>query len=218
MVERFHRRGQLRRRHREVDSDATTLRDQRRIGGVESRLDSLKPAALAFTYRRYPDDTHGLTPEPSLVDGLRFAFEPVALTKLPIAQLRPGSDSAAVISAVRETEQRYARGAHSLGLPDKLPEPVLNQLGYNVLGGLKLPNVAVWIFRRNADLYPESANVYDSLGDGLLAQGDTTAAKTQFKRATDVAARTGDPILEASRQKLEALEKAATQAGKPKPD
>src|SRR5207237_4961333 len=42
-----------------------------------SRLDSLKPGALAFASQHYPEDTHGLTPEPRLIDGLRFAFAPI---------------------------------------------------------------------------------------------------------------------------------------------
>ena len=181
-----------------------------------SRLDSIKPASLAFAFRHYPDDTHGLTPAPSLVDGLRFVFEPVTLTKLPINQLRPGVDSATVVNAVIETEQTYARGAKSLGLPEHLPEPVLNSLGYTVLQGLKMPNVAIWMFRRNATYYPESANVYDSLGDALLAKGDTSAAKAEFRRVGDVAVRGGKPMPDETRQKLDALEHA-TQAGKPKP-
>jgi len=52
----------------------------------------------------------------------------------------------------------------------------------------------------------ESANVYDSLGDGLLAMGDTTAATTQFRRAVEVARRTGHGVFQESQRKLKALE------------
>jgi predicted alpha/beta superfamily hydrolase len=178
-----------------------------------SRVDSLKSSRLAFAYHRYPDDTHGLTPAPSLVDGLRFVFEPVSLTRLPAARLGPGSDSAAVVNAVVETERAYARGARSLGLPELLPEDALNQLGYNVLFGLNKPDLAIWVFKRNAALHPESANVYDSLGDAFVAKGDTVAAKTEFGRAVEIATRTNHPVLAESRRKLRALERAA-QAGK----
>ena len=181
-----------------------------------NRLDSLKPKAAAFSYRFYAQDTHGLTPAPSLVDGLRFVFAPVSLAALPIDKLGPQSDSAAVVLAVTETETRYARGARSLGLPEMLPENVLNQLGYNVLQSLNKPTLAVWVFRRNAEHYPESANVYDSLGDALLAQGDTAEAKSQFRRAVDIATRTGHPVLAESKQKLETLSRPV-QAGKAKP-
>ena len=210
-----------------IAKSSTTQRLFATSGGLEppidvttkrfaTRLDSLKPRATAFAYRHYPQDTHGLTPAPSLVDGLRFVFAPISLAALPINQIGPDSDSASVVRAVLETEAGYARGARSLGVSELLPEPVLNQLGYNVLQALKKPTLAVWVFRKNVEKYPESANVYDSLGDGLLAEGDTAAAKTQFRRAVDIATGTGDQVLAESRGKLEKLSQPA-QAGTPKP-
>jgi predicted alpha/beta superfamily hydrolase len=172
------------------------------------RLDSLKPALTAFGYRRYPEDNHGLTPSPSLADGLRFVFEPVSVAKLPLSTLGPGSDSAAVVRALLESRQRYAVGARAFGLDERLPEAEVNALGYNVMQELKKPALAVWVFQQNVRDFPESANVYDSLGDGLLAKGDTTAAIAQFRRAVDIAKRTGHPVLEESQRKLKTLEAA----------
>lgn len=170
------------------------------------RLDSLKSTVIAFGHRRYPDATHGLTPAASLTDGLRFVFDPISVANLPIAQLGPSSDSAAVVRALNESVERYAAGARLFGMDERLPEMQVNQLGYAVLQALRKPALAVWVFRKNVELYPESANVYDSLGDGLLAAGDTTAAKAQFRRAVDVGTRTGDPVVPESARKLKELE------------
>ena len=103
-------------------------------------------------------------------------------------------------------------GARSFGFDERLPEGELNQLGYGVLQILKKPSLAVWVFGQNVLLYPESANVYDSLGDGLLAVGDTTAAIAQFKRAVDVGTRNKQPTLP-SVVRLKTLE--ASRAAKP---
>jgi len=181
-----------------------------------ARLDSIKPPSLAFAYHYYRDDTHGLTPQPSLIDGLRFVFEPVALTHTPIMALGPNTDSATVVKAITESEATYARGARDLGLPETFPEGPLNSFGYAVLQGLKLPNVAAWVFRKNVAAYPESPNVYDSLGDALLAAGDSTGARTQFRQARDVAVREHKPPAEETLKKLQALEHTAVQAGKAK--
>lgn len=183
-----------------------------------ARLDSLKPSSLAFHYQYYADDTHGLTPQPSLIDGLRFIFAPIALTRVPVMALDLHADSATIVKAVTETEDSYVRGARALGLPDKFPESQLNSFGYAVLQAFKMPNVAVWIFRKNVANYPESPNVYDSLGDALLAAGDSTSARAQFRMARDVAVRQGKPASEETLKKLAALEHpTATQAGKAKP-
>ena len=191
----------------EGDIDRPTVRFSR-------RLDSLKPPLTAFGHQRYPEDSHNMTPAPSLVDGLRFIYEPVSVAKLPISMLGPDTDSAAAMNAFIESRRRYASGARSLGLDERFPESETNQFGYGALQFLKKPAFAVWVFRQNVDVYPESANVYDSLGDGLLAMGDTTAAMAQFRRAVDVATRTRHPVLEESRRKLKALE--ASQTAKPR--
>jgi hypothetical protein len=75
-----------------------------------------------------------------------------------------------------------------------------------VLGILKLPRLAVWLFRENVRDYPQSPRVHYGLGDGLLAVGDTSSAIAQFRRGLEVAKRAGQ--LEASdvKKKLAALE------------
>jgi len=211
-----------------IAKSSTTTRLFTTSGGLEppiavttkrfvARLDSIKPATLAFGSQHYPEDTHGLTPEPSLIDGLRFVYEPVSLAHSPMQQLGPNSDSASIVKAITETEDAYVRGARSLGLPDRFPESQMNQWGYGVLQFFKMPKLAVWIFRKNVTNYPDSPNVYDSLGDGLLAVGDSTGARTQFRTARDVAVRLGQPVAEETQKKLDALEHAAVQAGKAKP-
>jgi predicted alpha/beta superfamily hydrolase len=181
-----------------------------------NRLDSIKPATLAFGSRYYPENTHGLTPAPSLVDGLRFVFEPVSLARMPMQLLSQNSDSATIVKAVTESEAMYERGARMLGLPTHYPESAMNSTGYFVLQGLKMPNVAAWVFRENVKNYPDSPNVYDSLGDALLAAGDSTGARTEFRAARDVAVRLNQPVAEETQKKLDALEHAV-QAGKAKP-
>jgi hypothetical protein len=170
-------------------------------------MDSLRSPKVAFGYHFYPDATHGLTPAPSLVDGLKFILEPISLTKLPVATLSRSSDSASIVRAVMESEAKYREGARYFGLPERLPEPVLNQLGYNVLGELRKPSLAAWVFQRNVDLYPESTNVYDSLGDAYLAKGDTAAAKASFQKSIDVAVKAKQAPQPETIEKLGQLER-----------
>jgi predicted alpha/beta superfamily hydrolase len=186
----------------EGDIDRPTVRFSR-------ILDSVKPAQVAFGHRRYPGDNHGLTPAPSLADGLRFIFEPISVTSLPISTLGPGTDSAMLVNALKESRVRYATGARTFGMDERFPEAQVNQLGYAALQFLHNPALAVSLFRENVSDYPESANTYDSLGDALLASGDGTGAIAQFRRAVEIGGRTGYRGIDQSRQKLEALLKKA---------
>ena len=189
----------------EPDIDRTTTH-------FSERMDSLKPALVAFGHQRYPENSHNMMPAPSLVDGLRFVFKPISVANLPISMLGPDTDSAKAMTAFVESRRLYALGARSLALDERFPEMETNQMGYAALQFLKKPAFAVWVFRQNVDAYPESANVYDSLGDGLVAMGDTTAAVAQFRRAIDVGTRTKDPVIEESRKKLKALEESRVKA------
>src|SRR5262249_53601698 len=50
-------------------------------------------------------------------------------------------------------------------------------------------------FQRNVELYPGSANVYDSLGEGLEAAGKLDSATKNFQKAIEIGAKNNDGAL-----------------------
>jgi tetratricopeptide (TPR) repeat protein len=64
-------------------------------------------------------------------------------------------------------------------------EQLLNQVGYALLGSGKA-DAAVAAFELNVELYPQSANVYDSLGEGLTAVGDIEGAIRNYERSLEL--------------------------------
>ncbi len=66
-----------------------------------------------------------------------------------------------------------------------IDEAELNSLGYRLLRKKEYDN-AIEVFNMNVLLYPESANVYDSLADGYLAQGDSLQAFENFKKTLEL--------------------------------
>ncbi|HEY6140427.1 MAG TPA: hypothetical protein VI670_21945 [Thermoanaerobaculia bacterium] len=67
-------------------------------------------------------------------------------------------------------------------------ESPLNALGYRLLQGGRVAD-AVEVFRVNVALYPDSANVYDSLGEAYLAAGNKTLSEEAYRKAAALAAR-----------------------------
>lgn len=59
----------------------------------------------------------------------------------------------------------------------------LNNLGYRLLNKTKNSSAAVEIMKLNVELYPESANVYDSLGEAYMMNGDIELAIQNYKIA-----------------------------------
>jgi tetratricopeptide (TPR) repeat protein len=67
-------------------------------------------------------------------------------------------------------------------------ETRLNQLGYGFLEK-KQPEKAMSILRLNTQLYPDSANTWDSLGEATEAAGDTAVAVALYRKALEMIAR-----------------------------
>jgi len=64
-------------------------------------------------------------------------------------------------------------------------ENTINRLGYALLQE-KDPSSAVVLFKLNAKAYPESANAWDSLGDGYEAANDIQGARMAYARSVEL--------------------------------
>jgi CubicO group peptidase (beta-lactamase class C family) len=61
-------------------------------------------------------------------------------------------------------------------------EAELNVLGYNLLGQNRVKE-AIRMFQLNVEAYPQSSNVYDSLGEGYMVGGDKTLAIDNYEKS-----------------------------------
>ncbi|MFC1853722.1 MBL fold metallo-hydrolase [candidate division CSSED10-310 bacterium] len=80
-------------------------------------------------------------------------------------------------------------------------ENVLNLLGYHLLGQKKIDQ-AIEIFKFNIEEYPESYNVYDSLGEAYMIKGEKKLAIEYYQKALQI-----NPEFENSKKMLKKLEK-----------
>ncbi|HEX8737895.1 MAG TPA: tetratricopeptide repeat protein [Pyrinomonadaceae bacterium] len=78
-------------------------------------------------------------------------------------------------------------------------EAVMNTFGYTLLARQRVAD-AVEIFKLNAEAYPESANVYDSLGDAYEAAGRKEDAIKAYEKALSI-----DPNFPTSLENLRRL-------------
>ena len=61
----------------------------------------------------------------------------------------------------------------------------LNGLGYGFLRSKKLPEALAY-FKLNVEFYPKSSNVYDSLAEGYMANGEKELAIANYKKSLEI--------------------------------
>jgi tetratricopeptide (TPR) repeat protein len=65
------------------------------------------------------------------------------------------------------------------------PESVVNALGYQAMGN-KSYDLALQYFQMNIDYYPNSANVYDSMGEALMNKGDYKKSIENYQKSLEL--------------------------------
>ncbi len=83
---------------------------------------------------------------------------------------------------------------------DRASEREINQLGYILLQEGKIKE-SIEIFKINVEMFPKSANVYDSIGEAYMAAGDNANAIINYKKSVEL-----DPSNEGGVQALKKLE------------
>ena len=73
-----------------------------------------------------------------------------------------------------------------------MAQSLVNQAGYDQLRRGQVDR-AVQTFKKNAEAFPNSPNVYDSLGDAYCKAGDTAAAVRSYQQAAQVAEKQSPP-------------------------
>ena len=150
------------------------------IGGQEEELilpfeklqKHIANQAIAKTqsFKIIPDAIHETVYLPSITKGLLTLFKD---WKISVETLKGGLES---------IEAHYATISKQLGYQVETPEYVLNEVGYYFLRQKQLKD-ALTIFLRNQELNPESANVYDSLGDIYDKMGEQEKALGFYEKA-----------------------------------
>ncbi len=83
---------------------------------------------------------------------------------------------------LKEIQKHYKTLSKSFGYKILPPESLINTLGYRLLNKKKIAE-AIELFKYNVEKYPKSWNVYDSLGEAAMKQGDKPLALKSYQIA-----------------------------------
>lgn len=83
---------------------------------------------------------------------------------------------------------------------DEITESSINSSGYTLLG-MKKYDDAITVFKLNVEAHPDSWNVYDSLGEAYMLNGQTETAIANYKKSLEL-----NPDNENAKQKIKEME------------
>jgi predicted alpha/beta superfamily hydrolase len=158
-----------------------------RLDRLEEHLKKATTSGFQWQVMRMPEETHGSVVLRAHYWGLRKVFSDWRLPADP--------ETGTFSGTVEDIKKHYAGLSKRYGFTVVAPENTVNQIGYQLLGR-EQPDSAIAVFRYNVELYPDSANVYDSLGEALEGAGQLKEALSNYIRAVENAEKTGDERLE----------------------
>ena len=169
------------------------------LDALTNTLRGRKNDLLRWDSATYPNETHDSVVIKSYFDGLRAIFDGWSAPRDPQTTLLTGS--------LDQLKTHYAKFGERLGAAMPAPEGIVNELGYQLLQ-LKEFDASIAAFRFNVDRYPQSANGWDSLGDGLDGAGKKEEALASYRKAVSLAEASNDPRLESFKKQVSRLAEA----------
>ena len=167
-----------------------------------SRLQFCKIAAannkngLNFAWKYYNDENHGSIPLIAEYDALHFMFPWLEFNDWN--KIYDTESNSTAQELVNLLVSHYELISNKFGFTILPKEQQINNLGYMFMNR-KAYDKSYAFFNLNIQNFPESANVFDSMGDYYISQSDTSKAIEYLSKAVEIG---GVPE---SKEKLEKL-------------
>ncbi len=152
------------------------------VGQFVGAIETAQPEGLEFEYFQMAGADHNSTPHLTMYQGMQNIY---GHWRMPKAAWKGG---------VAAVDQHYKMLSATYGYKISAPEFVLNQMGYNFMWAEDFEK-AVEALQENARRFPQSANVYDSLGEALEKSGRLAEARESYEKAVKIAKNDDHPYL-----------------------
>ena len=162
-----------------VMNDSTSIFSQHMRGIFNMRNTLIRTAGhnhLALGWKYYPEYNHNSVSLVAEYDGLRSIFDFYPLDFPHETFEDPGFKADTLLP------NHYADISRRMWYTVSPPEVFVNNIGYSLMQHHQLDR-AFFYFNMNVQNYPNSFNVYDSMGDLYLAKGEKAKAIESFTKS-----------------------------------
>jgi predicted alpha/beta superfamily hydrolase len=192
---------------KEVEKDTTQDTEHiRSILKFAKTTEVITDNGLNFKWKYYDNDSHGSVPLITEYDAIRFLFSWYELKGLN--HFFNPTSNATTSDLLNLLDTHYKTVSTNFGYTVLPPESLINRLGYDFIDNPKTQDRSHALFNLNIQNYPNSSNVYDSMGDYYLTQQDTIKALKFFTKALEVVKNEYTENNEYTQEKLDMLKKS----------
>lgn len=163
---------------------------------LRAALEASKRPGLQARGRVFDDEDHGSIVMRTHYHGLEFIFDGW--------RLAPAPNGASIADVLKHIRAHYDGLSKRFKFRVRPNEQRINNFGYQVLGAGRVED-AIAVFEYNVQLYPASANVYDSLGEAQEKLGQVETARANYKKAWELGTKNSDPNVEIFKKNYERL-------------
>ncbi len=146
--------------------------DTQAVDRLHKQFRMFAPKSFQWGYKKYAEENHFSVPYKSMYDGLRFVY---ANWHTEIF-LNPNK------ILYKDIENHFKKLSKEFGYTIHPTEDFLNECGYQQLK-FKHIREAIEFFRQNIKLHPASYNVYDSMGEAYMLNGQKDLAIENYEKS-----------------------------------
>lgn len=135
-----------------------------------------RDAEISYTFARGPSGS---------IDKIKLTFTEGGSEAPRIAKEAMVPYEMLMAGRIAEAVEGYKQIKKEKPLNPTVQEARFNDLGYAMLRDKRMSE-AIALFKLNVELYPQSSNVYDSLGEAYMANGDNERAVSNYKKSLEL--------------------------------
>jgi predicted alpha/beta superfamily hydrolase len=142
------------------------------VDSLIRQLKTLAPVSFKWQFTPYMNEDHFSVGYKSMYDGLRFIYSDWFMNPQDIN----------AVKSYKDIEQHFAFLSKQYGYKITPGEDFMNDCGYQRLNGGHIEQ-AIEIFRENINNHPNSSNVYDSMGEAYMKNGEQELAIKNYEKS-----------------------------------
>ena len=139
-----------------------------------SQLKNFAPKSYDWKFQQYRDENHFSVTYKSMFDALKFIYKDWFVDNYDTAKM-----------TFKEIQLHFEKLSREFGYTIKPTEDFVNNCGYKQLRSGNIDG-AIEIFQQNIKSYPNSWNVYDSMGEAYMRKGERKLAIENYEKSIEL--------------------------------